>query len=164
MGGVRRIDDLDSAIYGTVGYQAPEVPTLGPSVASDIYTIGRTLAVLVMEFRGYQSTYATSLPPVADVPLFQRHDSLYRLLAKACASDPADRFQSADELRVQLLGVLREIVAEARSGLLGSVCTRHRRCSSRLRWSPATPWTGASCRRCARTPPTPRTPGCPDCR
>ena len=42
------------------------------------------LAVLVMEFRGYQSTFATSLPPVADVPLFQRYDSLYRLLAKAC--------------------------------------------------------------------------------
>jgi len=111
LGGVRRIDDLESPIYGTVGYQAPEVPTVGPSVASDIYTIGRTLAVLAMEFRGYQSTYATSLPPVADVPLFQRYDSLYRLLAKACAPDPADRFQTADELRVQLLGVLREIVA-----------------------------------------------------
>ena len=111
MGGVRRIDDLESAIYGTVGYQAPEVPTIGPSISSDIYTIGRTLAVLVMEFRGYQSTYATSLPPVAEVPLFQRYDSLYRLLAKACAPDPNDRFQSADELRVQLLGVLREIVA-----------------------------------------------------
>ena len=26
LGGVRRLDDLDSAIYGTVGYQAPEVP------------------------------------------------------------------------------------------------------------------------------------------
>jgi serine/threonine-protein kinase PknG len=112
LGGVRRIDDLDSAIYGTVGYQAPEVPTVGPSIASDIYTLGRTLAVLIMEFRGYQSTYASSLPPVADTPLFQKYDSLYRLLAKACALDPADRFQSADELRVQLLGVLREIVAQ----------------------------------------------------
>ncbi len=112
LGGVRRIDDLDSAIYGTVGYQAPEVASIGPSIASDIYTIGRTLAVLVMEFRGYQSTYAASLPPVADVPVFQRYDSLYRLLAKACAVDPADRFQSADELRLQLLGVLREIVAQ----------------------------------------------------
>ena len=39
------------------------------------------------------------------------HDSLYRLLLKACAPDPADRFASADELRVQLLGVLREVVA-----------------------------------------------------
>src|SRR4029450_2664070 len=94
----------------------PEVPDVGPSVASDIYTIGRTLAVLTMEFRGYQSTYGASLPPEADVPLFQKYDSLYRLLAKACAPDPADRFASADELRVQLLGVLREVVAKKRAG------------------------------------------------
>ncbi|HYJ75904.1 MAG TPA: tetratricopeptide repeat protein [Kineosporiaceae bacterium] len=111
LGGVRRIDDLDSAIYGTVGYQAPEVPDVGPSIASDIYTLGRTLAVLAMEFRGYQSTYVSSLPPVAETSLFQQYDSFYRLLAKACAADPADRFQTADELRVQLIGVLREIVA-----------------------------------------------------
>ncbi|NMM23348.1 MAG: protein kinase [Phycicoccus sp.] len=112
LGGVRRLDDLDSAIYGTVGYQAPEVPTVGTSVASDVFTIGRTLLVLAMEFRGYQSTYLTSLPPVSETPLFQTHDSLYRLLAKACAPDPADRFASADELRVQLLGVLREVVSD----------------------------------------------------
>ncbi|ADB34978.1 serine/threonine protein kinase [Kribbella flavida DSM 17836] len=111
LGGVRRIDDMDSAIYGTVGYQAPEVPEVGTSVASDIYTLGRTLAVLAMEFRGYQSKYLASLPPVAEVPLFQEYDSFYRLLLKACAKDPADRFVSADELRVQLLGVLREVVA-----------------------------------------------------
>jgi serine/threonine-protein kinase PknG len=112
LGGVRRVDDQASAIYGTVGYQAPEVPTIGASVASDIYTIGRTLLVLAMEFRGYQSTYLTSLPPVSDTPLFQAHDSFYRLLAKTCALDPADRFASADELRVQLMGVLREVVAD----------------------------------------------------
>jgi serine/threonine-protein kinase PknG len=112
LGGVRRIDDLDSAIYGTVGYQAPEVPEVGTSVASDIFTLGRTLAVLAMEFRGYQSTYLASLPPVSEVPLFQQHDSFYRLLLKTCAPDPADRFASADELRVQLLGVLREVVAD----------------------------------------------------
>jgi serine/threonine-protein kinase PknG len=111
LGGVRLVDDKDSPIYGTVGYQAPEVPDVGPSIASDIYTLGRTLAVLAMEFRGYQSTYVSSLPPVAETPLFQQYDSFYRLLAKACATDPADRFQTADELRVQLLGVLREIVA-----------------------------------------------------
>jgi len=115
LGGVRRLEDLDSAIYGTVGFQAPEVATVGPSIASDIYTIGRTLAVLTMEFRGYQSVYVSSLPPVADVPLFQQQDSLYRLLSKACAPAPEDRFQSADELRVQLMGVLREIVAAASS-------------------------------------------------
>ena len=114
LGGVRRLQDADSAIYGTVGYQAPEVPDVGTTIASDIYTIGRTLLVLAMEFRGYQSTYVTSLPAVADTPLFQRYDSFYRLVAKACAPDAADRFASAAELRVQLLGVLREVVVTDR--------------------------------------------------
>jgi serine/threonine-protein kinase PknG len=107
---------MDSAIYGTVGYQAPEVPAVGTSVASDIYTIGRTLVSLAIEFRGNTSTYVDRLPPLADVPLFQRYDSLYRLLLKSTARDPDDRFVSADELRVQLLGVLREIVSFDRRG------------------------------------------------
>lgn len=112
LGGVRRIDDQESAIYGTVGYQAPEVAEVGPSVASDVYTIGRTLVVLCMEFRGYQGTYLHSLPPPASTPLFAANDSFYWLVSKCCAPDPADRFASADELRVQLLGVLREFVAK----------------------------------------------------
>ncbi|GAA4367896.1 serine/threonine-protein kinase [Nocardioides caricicola] len=116
LGGVRRIDDQESAIYGTVGYQAPEVAHVGPSVASDIYTIGRTLVVLCMEFRGYQGTYLHTLPPPESTPLFAQHDSLYQLIAKCCAPDPADRFASADELRGQLLGVLREVVAARTAG------------------------------------------------
>ncbi len=116
LGGVRRIDDDESAIYGTVGYQAPEVAEVGPSVASDLYTIGRTLVVLCMEFRGYQGTYLHTLPPPSTTPLFAEHDSFYWLVAKCCAADPADRFATADELRTQLLGVLREVVALATPG------------------------------------------------
>jgi serine/threonine-protein kinase PknG len=116
LGGVRRIDDQESAIYGTVGYQAPEVAQVGTTVASDIFTIGRTLVVLMMEFRGYQTKYVASLPSVDETPLFAEHDSLYRLLVKTCAPDPADRFGSVDELRVQMLGVLREVVAEKTPG------------------------------------------------
>ena len=48
-------------IYGTRGYSAPEAGE-GPTVASDLYTIGRTLAVLLMEFR-FQSVYEFDLPP-----------------------------------------------------------------------------------------------------
>jgi serine/threonine-protein kinase PknG len=116
LGGVRRVDDQESAIYGTIGYQAPEVAQVGPTVASDIYTIGRTCVVLMTEFRGYQTKYVANLPPVDETPLFAAHDSLYRLLSKACASDPADRFASVDEFRVQLLGVLREVVAQKTPG------------------------------------------------
>jgi len=111
LGGVRRADDEDSAIFGTVGYQAPEVAELGVSPASDIYTIGRTLVVLTMEFRGYQTTYLNTLPAQDTVPVFQRYDSFYRLVAKACAPNRDDRFVSADELRSQMVGVLREVVA-----------------------------------------------------
>ena len=111
LGGVRRVDDEDSAIFGTVGYQAPEVADLGTSVASDIYTIGRTLVVLTMEFRGYQSTYLNALPPQDSSPVFQKYDSFYRLVSKACAPNRDDRFVSADELRSQMVGVLREVVA-----------------------------------------------------
>src|SRR4029077_13785024 len=80
LGGVRRLDDTEGAIYGTVGFQAPEFAEVGPSVASDIYTIGRTLLVLTMEFRGYQSTYVASLPDVAQTPLFVKHDLLARVV------------------------------------------------------------------------------------
>lgn len=116
LGGVRRSDDQESAIYGTVGYQAPEVATMGVSVQSDIFTIGRTLMVLCAEFRGYQSTYQFTFPAPDATPLFQQNDSLYRLLLRCCAADPTDRFTSVDELRVQLLGVLRETVARRTRG------------------------------------------------
>ena len=69
----------------------PAAPTIAPDGASgDVFTIGRTLAVLAMEFRGYQSTFVSSLPAVEDTPLFQQHDSLYRVLAKATALSPDD--------------------------------------------------------------------------
>lgn len=116
LGGVRRVDDHESAIFGTIGYQAPEVATHGVSHQSDIFTIGRTLMVLCAEFRGYQTTFEFTFPPVERTPLFQHNDSLYRLLQRCCAPDPADRFTSADELRVQLLGVLRETVARRTRG------------------------------------------------
>ncbi|WP_261571044.1 serine/threonine-protein kinase [Frankia gtarii] len=111
LGAVRRIDDHDGAVYGTAGYQAPEVPTEGPSVASDLYTVGRTLATLILDFRGNTSTYRHTLPPASGHPVLARHESLYRLLVKATAVDPDRRFASAEEMHGELLGVLREIVA-----------------------------------------------------
>ncbi len=46
LGGVYRMDDQESPIYGTPGFQAPEIADTGPTVPSDLYTIGRTFAVL----------------------------------------------------------------------------------------------------------------------
>ncbi|MGP3991087.1 tetratricopeptide repeat protein [Streptomyces sp. 3N207] len=111
MGAVRRMDDDDSAIYGTVGYQAPEVAEEGPSVASDLYTVARTLAVLTFDFQGYTNVYVDSLPNPENIEVFQRYESFYRLLVRATDPDPRRRFASAQEMSDQLLGVLREVVA-----------------------------------------------------
>ncbi|HKE79969.1 MAG TPA: tetratricopeptide repeat protein [Solirubrobacteraceae bacterium] len=111
LGGVYRMGDASSPIYGTVGYQAPEIAQTGPSIPSDLFTVARTLAVLCFDFSGYQGQFKFTLPPQDTVPLFQRFDSLYRFLTKATAPDPDDRFQSAEEMAGQLFGVLREVVA-----------------------------------------------------
>lgn len=111
LGGVRRIVDTDGDIYGTQGYAAPEVAADGPSIPSDIFTIGRTIAVLVTDFKGYQGKYEFTLPTPAEEPLYAKHESLYRLLLKATHKDPNMRFQSCDEFANELLGVLRETVA-----------------------------------------------------
>ncbi|WP_443058147.1 tetratricopeptide repeat protein [Streptomyces sp. NBC_00820] len=111
MGAVRRSDDDESAIYGTVGYQAPEVAETGPSVASDLYTVGRTLAVLAFDFQGYTNVFVDSLPDPDTIEVFQRYESFYRLLVRATDPDPARRFASAQEMSEQLTGVLREVVS-----------------------------------------------------
>ncbi|WP_217142704.1 serine/threonine-protein kinase [Streptomyces sp. AC627_RSS907] len=111
MGAVRRMDDEESAIYGTVGYQAPEVADVGPSVASDLYTVGRTLAVLTFDFQGYTTVYADSLPDPDTIEVFRQYESFYRLLVRATDPDPARRFASAQEMAEQLTGVLREVVS-----------------------------------------------------
>ncbi|HUA46303.1 MAG TPA: tetratricopeptide repeat protein [Solirubrobacteraceae bacterium] len=112
LGGVYRLDDPSSSVFGTVGYQAPEIASAAPSVASDLFTVARTLAVLCLDFRGYQSTYRFTLPPQEDVPLLARYDSLYQFLLAGTAADPDERFQSAEEMADQLYGVLREIVSD----------------------------------------------------
>jgi len=98
-------------IYGTKGYQAPEVAREGPSIASDIYTVGRTLAALILELPKEGGAYSHTLPTPSDSPTLRRYISLYRLLARCCHEDPQQRFRSVEELEVQLLGVLREIIA-----------------------------------------------------
>lgn len=93
-------------IYGTKGYQAPEVSIDGPSVQSDIYTIGRTLAALIINL-----PHDADIPTPTTEPLFRRYISLYRLIARCCAPNRDDRFDSVTQLEAQLLGVLREILA-----------------------------------------------------
>jgi serine/threonine-protein kinase PknG len=108
MGGVRYIND-EGPIYGTVGYQAPEIETDGPSPSSDLYTVGRTLAVLTFDFAGFQGQNRFQLPD--NEPLLAQQESYARLLRRATHRHPARRFQTAGEMAEQLTGVLREVLS-----------------------------------------------------
>ncbi len=109
VGAVMQIQDQKAAIFGTQGFQAPEVAELGPSISSDLYTVGRTLAVLIIRFVFHDGSYLYALPTPEEEPLFAKWESLYRFLLRATAYHRDDRFQSAEEMSEQLLGVLREI-------------------------------------------------------
>jgi len=110
LGGVRRIDDDKGDIYGTQGYSAPEAGA-GPTASSDLFTVGRTLAVLLTDIRGFSKEHQYTLPTPQEEPRFTQQESLYRFLLKATAQNPDDRFENAEEMAEQLLGVLREVVA-----------------------------------------------------
>ncbi|MFZ6693579.1 tetratricopeptide repeat protein [Undibacterium sp. SXout20W] len=109
MGAVRKIGDPHGDVYATIGFAAPEAST-DPIAVSDLYTLGRALAVLIMDFK-FSSEFEFSLPSPEDVDVLAENESLYRFLLRATHTDPDERFQTADEMGEQLFGVLREIVA-----------------------------------------------------
>jgi serine/threonine-protein kinase PknG len=111
LGAVIHMDDEESAIYGTLGYQAPEIAETGPTVASDVYTVGRTLAVLVMDVPQQKGRFVDQLPSPATAPVLAEHQSLYLAILRATDRDPARRFSSVEELADQLTGVMHEIAA-----------------------------------------------------
>ena len=135
LGGVRRIDDEKGDIYGTQGYSAPEAGA-GPTAASDLFTVGRTLAVLLTDIRGFTKEHQYTLPSPQEEPKFGEQESLYRfLLLKATAQNADDRFENADEMAEQLLGILREVVAveSGKPRSLGRACISEPICSRSTR-------------------------------
>lgn len=111
LGAVISMDDKESSLFGTVGYQAPEIAHTGPTVASDVYTVGRTLAVLVMDVPQENGHFVAALPGPDTVPVLAKYESLHLAIQRATDADPAQRFSSMEELADQLTGVLHEIVA-----------------------------------------------------
>ena len=61
LGAVSRINSY-GFLYGTPGYQAPEIVKTGPTMATDIYTVGRTLAALTLNLRTRNGRYDDGLP------------------------------------------------------------------------------------------------------
>jgi serine/threonine-protein kinase PknG len=109
LGAVSRINSF-GYLYGTPGFQAPEIVRTGPTIATDIYTVGRTLAALTLNLRTRNGRYVDGLPE--DDPVLSAYDSFGRLLRRAIDPDPRRRFSTADEMAGQLMGVLREVVAQ----------------------------------------------------
>lgn len=130
LGAVRRIGDQDGAIFGTDGFCSKDGME-SPSVLSDIYSIGRTLAYLLMDFlykskleedkttgqfsvrRMMVKRFVDTLPSPQERAVLAQNDSLYRFLLRATHENPDQRFQSVDEMETQLHGVLREISARS---------------------------------------------------
>jgi serine/threonine-protein kinase PknG len=109
LGAVSRVNSF-GYLYGTPGFQAPEIVRTGPTVATDIYTVGRTLAALTLNLRTRNGRYVDGLPE--DDPVLTTYDSFGRLLRRATDPDPRRRFSTAGEMSAQLMGVLREVVAQ----------------------------------------------------
>jgi len=158
LGAVTRLDDEHPIVYGTDGFEAPEVRTHGPSVAADLYSIARSLSVLVLDLPTYQTTHRYRLPAPAEETLFRRHESLYRFLMKATAHLAKDRYQRAEDMAQALEAVLRRPGRAARG-------RRRASCSAETSWRsagrPAAPIpvpTGGTCRCRASTRPIRRRP------
>ncbi|MFC4376004.1 tetratricopeptide repeat protein [Nocardia halotolerans] len=98
-------------LYGTKGFQAPEIARTGPTPASDVYTVGRTLAALTLRLPSEHGRYLDGIPDPGDEPLLARYEFFHRFLLTATDPDPAQRFPSARAMSAQLAGVLREILA-----------------------------------------------------
>ncbi len=97
LGAVRRAGAPGPGSF-TKEYAAPELHLTGPTVATDLYTVGRTLE----DLRDWYSQGGESAT------------SLSHLIARATHPDPAGRFGSAAEMAGQLSGVLRELAADGR--------------------------------------------------
>ncbi len=107
LGAVRSVDDQGGDVYGSKGYIAPEAHD-APTPLSDLFSVARGLAVLVGDF-DFQGKYVDTLPPAEEVPAFKENEALYRFLQKATRPKPEERFQTANEMIEQLVGVLRSV-------------------------------------------------------
>lgn len=97
LGSVRRITDRHSDVWATTGFVAPEIHPggPGPSVASEVFALGRTLAVLLADF-DHLRNHALRLPDPAGVPVLRDDPDLVALLTRATDPDPARRHRSVE--------------------------------------------------------------------
>lgn len=106
LGAVRRIDDRESPVTGTKGYQVStkEIKERGLTVRSDLHTVGRTLERMFL-------ASADRLPTRENEPIAVAVTSFRHLVERASHPNHHRRFATATEMSEQLTGVLREVVA-----------------------------------------------------
>ncbi|MCD2193301.1 hypothetical protein LQ327_07865 [Actinomycetospora endophytica] len=99
LGSVRRLDDRIAPVWGTEGFLAPEIAPggAGPSVASEVYALGRTLAVLLG--RPVRPHLAPRRPVEDPTPLDP-------VITRATAADPGLRHADVAALGTDLLAAL----------------------------------------------------------
>lgn len=104
LGAVRRVDDRESPVIGTRGYQVPddEIREHGPTVRSDLFTVARTLNDL------FDASVDAAM--AGSSPVWMAVESFRRLVNRATAAYD-QRFPDAQQMSRQLAGVLREAVA-----------------------------------------------------
>ncbi|MDA2810383.1 tetratricopeptide repeat protein [Nocardiopsis sp. RSe5-2] len=117
LGGVRRAEDALTPVYTTPGYRVPEreLRELGPTVSSDLYTVGRTMAVLSCRF-SFGKRHPHTLPDPAEAPVLAEYESYRRFLERATHIEPDARFHDAADMSEQLTGVLREVLSKDEGG------------------------------------------------
>jgi serine/threonine protein kinase len=92
----------DTAKYGTIGYAAPEQFGTGQTDArSDIFSLGVTIHALLTQYDPSQSPY--NLPLARSMNL-NTSPQTEAVINRATAMAPADRFQSALEMRKTIRG------------------------------------------------------------
>jgi len=105
-------------ILGTAPYMSPEQAQGQPIDArSDIFSLGAVLYEMATGLRAFNGKSPTAI--LADVlrgdpaPLSatnpQLPQELHRMVAKALEKDPADRYQSATELKIDLRRLMKEL-------------------------------------------------------
>jgi serine/threonine-protein kinase PknG len=126
--------------WGTEGYRAPEVTRTGPTLRSDLYSVGQTMKTMLRWTPDYREADTGDGEAGADTVSRVGHqpedreeagtghgegspgsapgpasgpavESLDNFISRATAQNPADRFGAAVEMAGQLSGVLRELVA-----------------------------------------------------
>lgn len=118
LGAVRRLDDDESAVFGTPGYAVTddEIINHGPTISSDLYTVARSAAVLSFDFHSFsRGEMRNRLPSAATEPLLARYESYRRFLERATHPDPSRRFGTAEDMREQLIGVRQEVLSLERA-------------------------------------------------